>query len=113
MNKLQIKISNIYEPKQPIKSPGFLNWLRKKRRQRQKQKQQEQKQKQQEQKQKQQEQKQKQQKQQEIKKKKFRYKKIVFARIKQHAKWCKIKKIYIYHKGEQPPFLIKDWFFNY
>ena len=92
MNKLQITISNIYKPKQPIKSPGFLNWLRKKRLQRQKQKQ---------------------QKQQEIEKKKFRYKKIVFARIKQYAKWCKIKKIYIYHKGEQPPFLIKDWFFNY
>jgi len=106
MNKLQIRVSNIYEPKQPIKSPGFLNWLRKKRLQRQKQKQQ----KQQEQKQKQQEQN---QKQQEIKKKKFRYKKIVFARIKQYAKWCKIKKFYIYHKGQQPPFLIKDWFFNY
>ena len=100
ISKLEIKIPKVYEPKNnPIKSPGFLNWLRKKREKRRKNRR-----------------KKKEAKIQEIEKNKqknFRYKKIIFAKFKQNAKWCKIKKYYIIYHGVQPPFVIKDWFFNY
>jgi len=97
MSKLfELKIPKSYHPKaSPIKSPGFLDWLKNRRQQKRRQ-----------------EELKKRLKRKKQIKENFNVKKRAFKKMKQYRVWGIIIKRFYNQTGDPPPYTIKKWFYS-